>query len=242
MSYKYNKINLFDNPEKYMYTKFEGKKFITSYIQNRLRILNSLRNSDWHSEKFEDSFKKCSYILHEYFNNKCIDILPDYSNLIIEMSISSDIKDFKIETLKDYEPIDIFNLDKKVETKPLLRNLYYSSLTTNDFKDIDKVWLDKLVQRFEVTKKLYSEYLPGFRKGIGEYREIEFYWFLGMILAISISKSNNLNYLNTLIKICDLITSQSLNTLANELTFAKIYILISSEVLFLNNLMIKKGI
>ena len=61
-----------------------------------------------------------------------------------------------------------------------------------------------------------------------------------MILAISISKSNNLNYLNTLIKICDLITSQSLNTLANELTFAKIYILISSEVLFLNNLMKKK--
>ena len=60
----------------------------------------------------------------------------------------------------------------------------------------NKIWLDRLVQRFEVTKKLYEEYFIGFRKGRGHNNLIKLYWLFALVLSIYYSETNQIKYLN----------------------------------------------
>ena len=77
-----------------------------------------------------------------------------------------------------------------------------------DSKEIlTKEWLDYLVQRFEVTKKIYKIYLPGFRKGNGETDIIRLYWLFSLSLTLYYAKTKNIKYLSTLLKINDLLCS-----------------------------------
>jgi len=41
--YRYSKNNLLEFPQKYSLTEFEGKKFLIDYKDERIRILNNLK-------------------------------------------------------------------------------------------------------------------------------------------------------------------------------------------------------
>ena len=43
MDYLYNKKNILEFPEKYMYTKFYGYSFIDSFSKDRKELINSLK-------------------------------------------------------------------------------------------------------------------------------------------------------------------------------------------------------
>ena len=68
-------------------------------------------------------------------------------------------------------------------------------------------WLVRVIQRFEVSKKLYAGYAPGFRKGEGEARDPARYAELALCLALAHALSGQLQYLSTLLKLVDLLLS-----------------------------------
>ena len=69
------------------------------------------------------------------------------------------------------------------------------------------LWLDRLIQRFEVSKKLYTRYQPGFRKGQGESGQVDLYRQLGLVLCLRYHATGQLRYLSTLLKLTDLLCS-----------------------------------
>lgn len=68
--------------------------------------------------------------------------------------------------------------------------------------------LDGLVQRFEVSKRLYDGYDSTFRKPQGDYRDLMRYARLARLLADEVARSGDLKWLNTLLKLNDLLCSQ----------------------------------
>lgn len=69
----------------------------------------------------------------------------------------------------------------------------------------DVGWTDRLVQRFEVTKRLYSTYDASLRKGLGPINDLMLYARLARLLAADTSQ---LDWLNALLKLHDLLLSQ----------------------------------
>lgn len=67
--------------------------------------------------------------------------------------------------------------------------------------------LDPLVQRFEVSKKLYDDYAPGFRNGQGSFRDPARYIEFALCLALAYRQSGHMQYLSTLLKLVDLVLS-----------------------------------
>ena len=106
----------------------------------------------------------------------------------------------------------------------------------------NKIWLDRLVQRFEVTKKIYEEYLPGFRKGYGPNNLINLYWLFALVLSIYYTKTNQIRYFSTLIKVCDLITSLPFKDLSQDIPEFGLDLVLSSEIIFVKILLKAKGI
>ena len=137
--------------------------------------------------------------------------------------------------------INNFSLAQQVKTSILLDILFASILL--DVNNINnKIWLDRLVQRFEVTKKLYEEYLPGFRKGRGHNNLIKLYWLFALVLSIYYAEKNQIKYLNTLIKVCDLITSLPFKDLVRDIPEFGLDLVLSTEIAFVKILLKAKGI
>ena len=107
---------------------------------------------------------------------------------------------------------------------------------------INKIWLDRLVQRYEVTKKLYEEYLPGFRKGCGHNNSINIYWYFAVLLTVYYMQTNKIKYLNTLLKVCDLMISLPFNDLNRDIPKFGLDLVLSTEIVFVHKLLKAKGI
>ena len=95
-----------------------------------------------------------------------------------------------------------------------------------------KEWLDRLVQRFEVSKKIYESYLPGFRRGSGSAKIVRLYWLFSLSLCIHYMASKNSKYLSTLLKVSDLLCSLSDEQLHYEVTSKELSLILSIEIMF----------
>jgi hypothetical protein len=87
---------------------------------------------------------------------------------------------------------------------------------TNTQNANTKIWIDRLVQRFEVTKKIYESYAPGFRKGEGVNTSVRLYWLFALALCLFYVRYRQIKYLSTLLKICDLLCSLPENVAQKE--------------------------
>jgi hypothetical protein len=130
----------------------------------------------------------------------------------------------------------------KVVTTSNLINGLVASLLLEKTESNSKVWLDRVVQRFEVSKKLYDEYQPGFRKGQGENRTTLLYWSFALALCLYYLKTNQLKYLSTLIKVNDLLTSLPLEELSEVIPTFGMELVLSTEIVFVSMLADAKGI
>ncbi|TDL79404.1 hypothetical protein E2L08_10300 [Palleronia sediminis] len=71
----------------------------------------------------------------------------------------------------------------------------------------DPVWIDRLVQRFEVGKRIHARYDARLRKGAGPVDDLTLYARFAAILAAN-DPVGRLPRLNALLKLCDLVCSQ----------------------------------
>jgi hypothetical protein len=229
MSYIYSEVNRLEEPHNYMYTPFEGDGLIKKFAESRRKFL---------AETFYTGSNNTDLWLEA--------LLPS-----IEITISSFGRTAakywpacatpKNDTV-DHEtsPLSVFSMSEEVITKSLLLALAFELSQTGVTKDI-KSWLDRLTGRFEVTKKLYTSYLPGFRKGSGSNRETELYWLMSLVLGLYYLKTEESKYLSTLLKVSDLLCSLPSEEL-QKLDQNGLRLVIALELIGVESLAIKKSL
>ena len=232
MDYSYNNRDLLKNPQKYMYTKFEGKSFFDAFFSNRLTFINNYipEIKCPPNPLFDISFK----IVKKEFSNSSLTSF--YSNFQEE-----EIKQFKKTAdssniiAKEFKIVNDTNIDRRIKTSTLIGELIYTMHLEN--QNNKKFWIDKLVQRFEVTKKLFEYYEPGFRKGMGDKEIIFLYFWFAILSSLFYLKTTNLKYLNTLLKLCDILTSLQMSKLLSDISSIEIRMLLFLEMTFIKKLL-----
>jgi hypothetical protein len=102
--------------------------------------------------------------------------------------------------------------------------------------------MDRWLQRFEVSKRLYEVYPPGFRKGEGSTEDIRLYWLLGLGLALFHAQEDHVRYLSTLLKVCDLLCSVSLERLTDAIPDGGLAVVLAAEITAVEVLAQAKGL
>jgi len=232
INYEYTEVNLIDAPHKYMYTSYQGSDFLEAYFRERLKYLKSFKQTN--SEKYNNKIYLSIYprvatvlkgFLESEFYNESLKTVVDLDASIKTDSPSSD-------SIID---LSSFNIDNKINSKDLLVSLLNSQINKNN-ENLIKFWLDLLVQRFEVTKKLYESYPINFRKGEGENNIVHLYEIFAISLALFYSTTKNLKYLSTLLKVTDLLCSLGEKTLSKNISIQCFSLVLLVEVLSIKSL------
>jgi len=227
-SYEYTEVNRLEEPHKYMYTSYLGIKFVSSYFSDRLK----------HLKRFQENYKAMdnqsadSYLYMGVKN--ILDSLmqkeaSELGNKYVLKGISLSNKHIKIKDLL------FFNIKDDIDTELLLSSLLYVQI--NHKKDeLVKEWLDHLVQRFEVTKKLYIRYPEGFRKGEGVADNIRLYWLFSLSLSLYYANTQSIKYLNTLLKVSDLLCSLESDVLVGKIPLQGLSMIIQVEMFYVRSI------
>ena len=101
-------------------------------------------------------------------------------------------------------------------------------------------YLEKLIKKFEVSKKLYCTYSKSFKKIDNQFKSIDIYKKLSLLLIITYIQDSNNRYLSTLLKINDLISSTKLSL--EKQHHNEFIIIFSLEEIFIKNLFKKHKI
>jgi len=202
--YEYTQVNRLNMPHNYMYTPYRGLEFLDAYIDDRLTYLKNIKKSKLNgsSNTYISLYAKSCKLLIDYSKkNVHRDKLEEIFNSDAPSAYQSQsINDFDVASLASFKSANI------IHSENLLVSLLDSQVNGGDQKLI-KFWLDLLVQKFEVTKKIYHHYPISFGKGTGSSDSIEVYWMLILSLSLFFSLTKNIKYLNTMLKVSDLLCS-----------------------------------
>ena len=225
MKYVYTDVNLIDNPHNYMYTTYHGKDFINSYFKNRSENIKKMQSQ---SEQFFNSIDLYFYVKSKFKLKECLQESADYCNFENNLDDSFDLKKIpeNFEAEESYL-LTSYNLEAEIDTEKLLSALLLNQLKNRN-NDSRKEIINLLVQRFEVTKKLYKTYLKGFHNGTGKKDIIRLYWIFALLLNLYYLETKNVKYLSTLLKVSDLLCSLSDKVLLDNKAPKQILILILS--------------
>ncbi len=188
LNYKYINDDLLLNIEKYEYSNYLGKSFLTSYSSSRkntlkyiqIKITNFLKS--YRSKKPANHFLfKNEKRLDQYFINKELNSIESSLNngTTSKFLLLSWIKFLSLENSKSLE----------IENDVLI-----------------------FLKRFEVTKRIFQGYTKNSYKKIGnEILALDVYILFGILLCnlynSSRLKDNKIIYFNSVLKICDIVAS-----------------------------------
>lgn len=218
-----------------MYTPFRGEIFLQDYRLSRIAVIKRHNTAKFDSTG-EDSELIIPVLaaLTKIFQEDGAD--GQFQSLLPVPVMGSTVRlpsDQSKAYLKD------ISISELIFTSELLRAIITTQLWGTTGIDIQK-WLNLLVQRFEVTKKIYEAYHSGFKKGEGSASDIRLYWLFAVALCLTDDKTGSLKYLNTLIKVCDLLCS--LPDEMNGIPANGLSIVLAAEIIKIELLAIKKGI
>jgi len=243
MIYSYSQSNLLENPNTYMYTPFQGGDLFESHLSNRISKIKQSRICPHQTVGFDEHLvSSVSLFIETQIKNMspyAAEMLDSLLNLSPERSVMNN--DFATVLCKLAKPLNLMTVTRDVNTLDLLQALVALQLTEKTHTHV-KEWLDRLVQRFEVRKKIYEAYLPGFRKGGGSDKSIRLYWFFALALCLYHTKTQGLKYLNALLKICDLLCSLPTDLISKEVPANGLAVVLATEVTCISFLAKKKGI
>jgi hypothetical protein len=240
MSYIYTEVNRLEQPHNYMYAPFDGERFLHAYQISRMNTLRGITSVN--SEAIVVSYEQQALQV-----------------LVAAMQTPSFDAAGKVATRFDgYESFAIGEAEEKnlqsvaaallqltptasVDTRALLESLIAAELR-EEHAELACVWLDRLIQRFEVTKKIYEAYQPGFRKGESSNHSIILYWQMALVLSLSYARTQHLKYLNTLLKVCDLLCSLPQEVLFGHLPAKLMSAILMFEVDSVSSLAQTKGV
>ena len=147
----------------------------------------------------------------------------------------------KFEKLK----IEIISKFKILYSKNNKDNLFFYTpdfllnILNDNNQDLNKKF-NKIIQKFEITKKIYNKYEIDTFKGTGYNKNLDMYILFGICLIDFYHKTKNLVYLNSILKLSDILCSQ-IKTDSSLICIGTIYI-IKNELYLINQLLNKNNI
>ena len=128
LEYSYTNTDLFEFPQKYQMTPFEGREFLSSYEKNRQKILDKIKNN-----QTVNSLSHTLKLLQKQF---LIDIKSDQKIFVTSNQLSSILLRLQHQKETQQETKFIMALLKKFEIKKRIFSEYDHELKENstDFK------------------------------------------------------------------------------------------------------------
>ena len=158
---------------------------------NRLVTKENYQYTPWHGSRF----------VTDYFENR--------KNYLKTLEVS----EYSQEHIRQIELVSkeyyLRGTYKSSITIKLLSLLISTDINNGDKDNLDSEFLEKLLQKFEVTKRIYSDYDNNFKPISKNYTEIINYTLFSIILLLKQQKSLTYRYLNSALKLNDLIISIS---------------------------------
>lgn len=244
MSYLYSQINRMEEPHSYMYTPFQGEALLSSYQSSRMAVIN--RRVVVEHVVVEPDHMLVAYALTTL--EKLLEATSSEGGKKFRSLLESgNMKILDCSKAGDSIPNELANgLEKLTTAEPVITSDLLHALIaaqlTHARNASTKAWLDRLVQRFEVTKKLYEYYLPGFRKGEGANTSVRLYWLFALALCLFHARSNEIKYLSSLLKVCDLLCSLPENVLQGHIPEQGLSAVLAAEIVSIQLLAEKKGV
>ena len=244
MIYPYSDINRLEKPHNYMYTQFQGEHLLQSYQLSRTAVMHRYASASYDAIDSDHILVIFALpVLEKLFNDISVGCGMRFTTFLY----SAGRKVFKENNIEDEflinlaKSLESLTTVKTVTTLDLLHALVAVQITSVPDANT-KIWLDRLIQRFEVTKKLYDSYLPGFRKGEGANTSIRLYCLFALALCVFYIRSNEIKYLNTLLKVCDLLCSLPEKLLQGQFPEFGILAILATEIVSVQLLAEQKGV
>ena len=234
MMYAYTENNLLENPHSYMYTTYHGDVFLQSYLSDRRSSIKQYPAENKSNYGNDRTLVQCGKVmLDKLFEVLAIDTEKRFPDIFTNNNLDSPGVSLNTDTRvilhNMMSPLSAFSTTQEIDTLDLLYALNAALLLEEPDSNI-KYWLDKLVQRFEVTKKIYQSYQPGFRKGNGSAESIKLYWLLSLLLVLFYAQTSELKYLSTVLKTNDLLCSLSKELVLSEIPATGIQLVLTAEL------------
>lgn len=228
IEYIYTKKNILNSPQSYMYSEFKGIKFLKTYLNNRnlnIQRFKKINPKNLNKDKnYNLSLESSKYMLNfinKKFPKEIINLTSSYLNKIQSKRLE---KDYKSNSLSS------FKLKKRVNSEKLLVALISNQLNKKNF-NLVKFWSNRLIQKFEISKKICKIYKPNLRIGSEKNDTIRVYWLFALSLTIFFCTTNKVKYLNTLLKVSDLICSLDNKFLSKDIPLNNLMLIIYIELL-----------
>lgn len=224
MNYAYTASNQLEEPQTYMYSPYGGEDFLRAYVGDRLHRINALHRAAAEENMDAETVARAFGVLRSLF-----DSVDAFDSAALDALVQ------KLRALPaagpGHSPAEMirYSPDHPVVTIKLLEALLEVLLADGDVV-VAKAWLDRLVQRFEVTKKLYAVYAPGLRKGEGASVDVRPYWLFALCLALWHARSGKLQYLSTELKVVDLLLSLPAGALSGSVSRDGMSLLVAAEL------------
>jgi hypothetical protein len=212
LKYRYTSDNWLDRPITYAYAEFGGGEFLAAYVQDRKQAMARIGQALQNLPAAE-----MTQLLRRQF--------------VSQPSGSCD----------GAAKLNALQIEQAIDTAQLLNCLLTAQLADAPEPAVTP-WLDRLVQRFEVTKKLYARYEPGFRKGEGDAGRVALYLMLALVLCLRYHADGQLKYLNTMLKLTDLLCSLPAASYEPENLAVRLGLLIGAEVAAVRALASRKSV
>ena len=141
------------------------------------------------------------------------------------------IDNLEQEEIENNDEIDSDTID--------LERLLNEILTSKNYERNDVI--DILLKKIEIKKKIIKRYNLEFKELDDEKYYLKNYIYLSNLLMIKYDKTENLKFLNTLLKINDIICSQ-IEKYDEILNIKKFFEILNNEIIYIEKLFLKKGI
>ena len=233
INYEYTEGNRLDSPHKYMYTPYQGGDFLDAYFRDRSKYLKhfeQVKKIEGYQNKVDLSLhSKTAIVLNSFFDRKFSDKIYEPLKSLIDLDGRVKL-DSQLVHKTNIIALSSFDISGNINSENLLRSLLDAQLDKGN-KSLIKFWLDLLVQRFEVTKKIYESYPVNFRKGEGRCDIVRLYWLFALSLALFYCDTKNIKYLSSLLKVTDLLCSLGERSLNKNIPIQSLSLIILVEML-----------
>ena len=229
-SYKYSTRNGLKYPQTYQYSKFEGMDFLKYYTASRYAIINNLKKSIHTNFLFGSLAELCNFIKRKDLNFE-------------EKEIFSKMIGLTGEKINGKNWFKSLNGKDNFNTSEIMLNILIFLMRgcNSTTKGYICLWLSKYLKKYEVSKKLYYEYDSDFKKNDGDYENFTNYLLLSINLLSFFKKTKNLKFLNTSLKLDDMLCS-NYNKLNSTLDRIILLMALEYELELVRDLYTRKGI
>ena len=209
-----------------MYSKFYGVDLIKDYFIKRNNYLEMYKISEFDNSDNLHYLNIANIILNYIKNDRL-----NY-NETAGVYNKNILNEKNLNFLQKLSKTNQYIINNKIYTYDIMMWLLSSILTDSNIVSSREI-LEIFIRKFEVSK-IYEYYDNSFKKLNNNFSIIELYILFSLSLSISYCKGENIKYLNTILKLTDILTSLPKKTISSKSVQFGINLIINYEMFFIN--------